>query len=163
MTAVDLDRNEWEEPVEQTLEERVAVLEALVVELRAALAAKVAAEAPPELHFRTLPAFVEHFCSWYRREVWTGYERVWCPDYWRHEEASIRLELMWRGLEKARQDPVEVSSWLRDNADVHMAVLLSPGGPFAKCSAEQHADIPLGPLPVSSPPDGWWTEADSGL
>lgn len=120
---------------------------------------------PPALHFPTLPAFVEHFASWYRREVFDGFERVWCPDWWRHPEAVVRLDAMWRALEALRQDEATgISVWLRDHVDVHMAQLLSSSGPFRGCSARDgHTADPLRELPTTPPPPGWWTEADSGL
>lgn len=118
----------------------------------------------PTLHFPTLPAFVEHFATWYRREVFQGHERAWCPQWWRHPEAVVRLEAMWRALEALRQDEATgISLWLRDHADVHMGQLMAPGGPFTRCTAGGHATDPLDPLPVDPAPDGWWTEADSGL
>jgi hypothetical protein len=97
--------------------------------------------------------------------VFDSFALVWCPDWWRHPEAVVRLEAMWRSLESLRQDSATgISVWLRDHADVHMAALLSPAGPFRGCSAKEgHCKEPLRPLPVSDPPADWWTAADSGL
>lgn len=122
-------------------------------------------EPTPALHFPTLPDFVEHLATWYRREVWNSMERTWCPEWWRHPEAVVRLEVMWRSLESLRTDSATgVSVWLRDHADVHMGQLLNPAGPFRGCTAtEGHSADPLGPLPLVAPPPDWWTEADSGL
>lgn len=120
----------------------------------------------PALHFPTLPAFVSHLATWYRREVFDSRERVWCPDWWRHPEAVVRLEAMWRTLEPARivEHGDGISAWLRDHADVHMAQLMHPAGPFRGCTARGgHSSDPLPPLPVNDPPEDWWTRADSGL
>lgn len=122
-------------------------------------------DAPPPLRFATLPAFVAHFATWYRREVFDSYERTWCPQWWRHPEAVVRLEATWRAFEALRGDPATgISVWLRDHADVHMAQLLVPSGPFRGCTARDgHGTDPLPPLPLTDPPAGWWIEADSGL
>lgn len=123
------------------------------------------AEEPPALLFPTLPAFVAHLATWYRREVFDSYERTWCPCWWRHPEAVVRLEAIWRAFEALRTDPgTGISVWLRDHADVHMAQLLAPTGPFRGCTARDgHSPDPLPPLPLVDPPDDWWTAADSGL
>ena len=146
--SVDLDADEWAEAEPGDTEEPPAP-----------------ASEPPALHFATLPAFVAHFAAWYRREVFDSHERVWCPQWWRHPEAVVRLEAMWRSFEALRQDPATgISVWLRDHADVHMAQLMSPAGAFRGCHARDgHTNDPLLALPVVDPPEGWWTEADSGL
>jgi hypothetical protein len=120
---------------------------------------------PAALHFPTLPAFVAHFVTWYRREVFDSHELTWCPQWWRHPEAVVRLEATWRSFEALRQDPATgISVWLRDHADVHMAQLMSPAGPFRGCHARDgHTSDPLPALPVVDPPAEWWTEADSSL
>lgn len=148
MTAAALDRDEWAEAEED-----------------GAGPAATGGAAEPTLNFPTLPDFVRHLGTWYRREVFDSYELTWCPDWWRHPEAVVRLEAMWRSLESLRQDGATgISVWLRDHADVHMAQLLSPAGPFRGCTAKDgHAKEPLAPLPVTDPPAGWWARADSGL
>src|SRR4051812_44640385 len=91
---------------------------------------------PPALHFPTLQAFVAHIAYWYRREVFDSYDLVWCKEWWRHPEAVIRFEAMWRTLEPARvaEGGDGISAWLRDHADPHMAQLMNPAGPFRGCT-----------------------------
>lgn len=101
----------------------------------------VPAEAPP-LQFATLPAFVAYLGDLYRREVFDSSERVWCPKWWEHPEAIARLEVMWRALEALRQHPATgISAWSRDHADVHMARLMQPHGPFRGCTATRGHSI----------------------
>jgi hypothetical protein len=120
-------------------------------------------EAPP-LQFPTLPAFVAYLADLYRREVFDSSERAWCPKWWEHPEAIARLEAMWRALEALRQDPATgISVWFRDHADVHMAQLMQPHGPFRGCTATRgHSIEPLKPLPLDDPPADWWPEEHSG-
>ena len=127
-----------------------------------------AADRPPEepaLRFATLPEFVAHLCFIYRREVADTNSRAWCPSWWLHPEAVIRMEAMWRTLEALRLDPsMGISTWLIHHVDPHMDRLLDPAGPFRGCSVRRgHSPDPLGPLPTVPPPDGWWEAADSGL
>lgn len=128
-------------------------------------AAPVVGEVPPELHFATLPAFVVHLASWYRREVFDSFELAWCPEWWRHPEAVVRLDAVWRAFESLRTDPATgISVWLRDHVDVHLPQLMNPKGPFRGCTAKDgHSRWPLAALPTVDPPAEWWTEADSGL
>lgn len=144
---MSLDVDEW---ADETVDDQAPVVE----------------EPEPTLHFATLPAFVAHLATWYRRDVFDTKERIWCPEWWRHPEAVVRLEAMWRALESLRGDGATgISAWLRDHADVHMAQLMLPFGTFRGCTARDghRLDDVLPELPVVEPPGGWWTEADSGL
>jgi hypothetical protein len=131
---------------------------------RADQAAVLAEPEAPPLQFPTLPAFVAYLADLYRREVFDSSERVWCPKWWEHPEAIARLEAMWRALEALRQDPATgISVWFRDHADVHMAQLMQPHGPFRGCTATRgHSIEPLKPLPLGDPPADWWPEEHSG-
>jgi hypothetical protein len=110
--------------------------------------------AEPALYYPTLMAFVtEYLTPLYRRSV-TGQGMTWCAQWWKHAEAIMRLEALWRSWEYLRQDPhTGISVWLRDHADHHMAVLLSADGPFKGCKPDKHGDR-LQKLPTDEPPDG---------
>lgn len=61
----------------------------------------------------------------------------WCAKWWLHAEAVSRIEAIWRAWEVLRLEALGPSVWWRDHADYHLAVLTSPGGPFAGCNAEK--------------------------
>lgn len=110
----------------------------------------------PELYFGSTDQFVREFvCPVFRRNVGeTGRaEYRWSARWWESAEAVIRLEAMWRSWEQARLDPATgISTWLRDHADYHLSILMSPTGPFAHSTdtASSVAD----PLPYTTPPSG---------
>jgi hypothetical protein len=121
--------------------------------------------APPPLRFATPQEFVAWFAGVYRRDVVDVPDLRWCPDWWRHAEASILLVDLWRTYEAARHEKVGgMSVWFRDHANPHMRTLLDPLGPFRKCSVDNghHHSGELEPLPVTMPDEGWWTDDDSG-
>lgn len=90
----------------------------------------------------------------YRRSL-SGSATAWCSQWWRHGEAIVRLEAVWRAWEHLRADPhLGVSVWLLNHADPHMAVLLSAEGPFKGCKPEQHHPERLARLPHVDPADG---------
>lgn len=110
----------------------------------------------PELFFATLDQFVQdQLVQLYRRSL-EGRSRIWCPQWWRHAEAIARLEGLWRSWEHLRLDPaLGMSTWLRDHADPHMAVLTDPDGPLKGCSSDKgHSARPLPPFPTDPPPAG---------
>lgn len=81
----------------------------------------------------------------------------WCAQWWRHPEAVLRLEALWRSWEACRTDPMlGISGWLRDHLDPQLAVLAAPAGPFAECDPSRHFDPAEPALPLQSAPDGWW-------
>lgn len=85
----------------------------------------------------------------YRRPI-NARTTFWAADWWRHPEAVLRLDAMWRSWEQARLDPATgMATWLRDTADYHMAILMSPQGPFG---TSQDTCDPGDPLPYLSPP-----------
>ena len=98
----------------------------------------------------------------YRRAV-SGTGTTWCPQWWRHPEAVVRLEALWRAWEYLRKDPTTgMSVWLRDHCDPHMMQLLSADGPFKGCKPKQHSGHPTEPLPGDRSPDDWWAQTDEG-
>lgn len=57
----------------------------------------------------------------------------WSSRWWESPEALMRLDAIWRAYESLRNDPATgISVWLRDHFDVHISVLMSETGPFAK-------------------------------
>ena len=107
----------------------------------------------PELYFDNLDEFVrEIIVPVFRRRVGDRSQFHWAADWWRHPEAVLRLDALWRSWEHLRLDPaLGMSVWLRDHADYHLAVLLSDYGPFAKShDTSDHG----APLPYEPPPAG---------
>lgn len=107
----------------------------------------------PELYYPTLDRWVADLLAPTYRRLIDGRNRCWCPQWWRHPEAIARLEAIWRSWEHLRLDPATgISVWFRDHADVQMAVLLSPDGPFKYCTADKGHSSRLEPLPLDDPP-----------
>ncbi len=72
--------------------------------------------------------------------------------WWESAEAVITLEALWRAWEHLRLDPaLGMSVWLRDHLHPHLAVLMSPPGPFGTTSGSAGA---ASPLPYEAPPAG---------
>jgi hypothetical protein len=108
----------------------------------------------PELIFTTLVEFVEEYVSNIMRLPDDGAPLAWCPSWWAHPEAVVRLSTMWRSMEYLAGDPaLGMSVWWRDHVDPHMRMLRDPlTGPFAACQrARTHVDQPT--LPTDVPPD----------
>jgi hypothetical protein len=83
-----------------------------------------------------------------------GGHLTWCPEWYRHAEATMRLTAMWDEWERAVEEGT-MSNWWLCHCDPHMAVLMSrDNGPFMACTEKEHR--PLGPLPVAArnPPLG---------
>ncbi|MET3976572.1 hypothetical protein ABIE39_002880 [Cellulosimicrobium sp. 4261] len=81
----------------------------------------------------------EYLRNVYRRHIaGRGEHRVWAAEWWKYDEAVIRLEALWRAWEHLHQDPATgMSVWWRDHADHHMAILLDPqNGPFGPVDGE---------------------------
>jgi Domain of unknown function (DUF4913) len=117
---------------------------------------------PRGLYYLTLEEWVgEWLFPVYRRSV-LGHDRVWCPQWWRHAEAVMRLESLWRAWEHLRQDAATgLSVWFRDHADHHMTILLDADGPFKGCDG-RHCDRPLDQLPHDTPPAGMFEPDEPG-
>lgn len=117
---------------------------------------------PPPLFFGSVDEFVRDFVRLvFRRDVGeTGRaEHRWSARWWESAEAVIRLEAMWRAWEQARNDPTTgISTWLRDHADHHMAILMNPAGPFAHSRDTASNNEPL---PYEAPPAGLFLDVRS--
>ncbi|WP_229684024.1 DUF4913 domain-containing protein [Nocardia camponoti] len=62
----------------------------------------------------------------------------WCPEWWRHPSAVVRVDALWQVWEECeRPGGPAVSDWLLRHADPHMAALTSVNGPFRQCSVER--------------------------
>lgn len=112
---------------------------------------------PPPLYYGSVDEFVrEMIVPVFRRKIGDRSDFRWDADWWRHPEALIRLEALWRAWEHLRLDPATgMSVWLRDHLDHHLPILLSQEGPFGKAKdTSEHGD----PLPYNPPPEGLFTD-----
>ncbi|MFF1380672.1 DUF4913 domain-containing protein [Streptomyces sp. NPDC058308] len=79
---------------------------------------------------------------------------VWCPCWWAHAEAIARLTALWRAFEYlSRDSALGMTNWWLHHADPHLAVLLSPYGPFHACGTSLGHQAPS-PLPTEPAPPG---------
>ncbi|AYF75297.1 DUF4913 domain-containing protein [Nocardia yunnanensis] len=93
------------------------------------------APAPPKPAFTNLVDFVQNRLVIIYRRVPDSSTRRWCPEWWRHDEAVLRLFALWRAYEALRRDDngLGLSNWWLQHADPHMRVLMSVDGPFELC------------------------------
>lgn len=113
-------------------------------------------EEPAQLKYANLVDFVEqHLLPLYRRDV-----RTWCPQWWKHAEAAVRLDALWMSWEQLRREAGTGSStWLRDHLDHHMTVLTSDDGPLKGCTPDSgHTDRVIPVLPTNLAPREWGAE-----
>lgn len=137
-------------------------LDAADAELRLARATP-AAPAPdePTLFYGSTDEFVRKYLRYVYSRPIDGATRVWAAEWWRYDEAVIRLESLWRSWEHLRLDAATgMSVWFRDHADHHMAVLLSSAGPFASAEIfkDENTSDAGQPLPYVAPPDGMFLD-----
>jgi hypothetical protein len=94
----------------------------------------------PELVYSSaVEFFVELLAQSYVREVNEGAAFAWCPEWYKHPEALIRMEAIWRAWEHLRLEPaLGISTWWLNHADPHMRVLMDKEGPFKKCAYDGH-------------------------
>ena len=116
----------------------------------------------PELFFGSVDEFVREKLRYvYVRRVGPSGPHRWAAEWWKYPEAISRLDALWRAWEALRLEPTfGMSVWWRDHADHHMAVLLSPEGPFA--DARDRSE-PGEPLPYKTPPDGMFVDVRLNL
>jgi hypothetical protein len=78
---------------------------------------------------------------------------AWCPRWWEHPNAVLRLTALWRAWETLRLEPAGMSAWWVGHYDAHMRALLDADrGPFYRCTkAHQSAEA----LPTVAPPADW--------
>jgi len=114
----------------------------------------------PEPAFPTVETWVaEWFAPTFARRP--GGTIRWCPVWWEHAEAIVRLTMLWRTWEVLRLDPaVGMGTWFRDHLDPQMHILLGPDGPFSACEVEgDRAHNPPPELPVQPAPAGYWGQS----
>ena len=94
----------------------------------------------PELVYSSaVEFFAELLAQSYVREVNEGATFAWCPEWYKHPEALIRMEAIWRAWEHLRLEPaLGVSTWWLNHADPHMRILMDKEGPFKKCAYDGH-------------------------
>lgn len=108
-----------------------------------------------ELYFGSVDDFVRNFLIHaYKRPI-NGHSRLWARQWWKYDEAVMRLEALWRAWEHLRLDPsLGMSTWWRDHADPHMRELMDPDGPFAELVGDRdNSSSPGQPLPYEAPPE----------
>ena len=116
-------------------------------------------EPPPPLYYGSVDEFVrEYLRHVYKRRI-DGRHRCWAAEWWRYDEAVIRLEALWRSWEHLRQDAATgMSVWWRDHADHHMPALFDPEGPFAGVEGDENTCKRGEPLPYTAPPAGMFPD-----
>ncbi|MFA3899746.1 DUF4913 domain-containing protein [Rhodococcus sp. 5A-K4] len=89
--------------------------------------------------------------------------RVFCPEWWRHDEVVRRLRdlwLAWEGAEASENLGAPSAWWIHD-ADPMLRVLLDPdGGPMYLCSRDKHVTTPPLRRTLTLPPAGWFDGLD---
>ncbi|NUU21319.1 MAG: DUF4913 domain-containing protein [Streptomycetaceae bacterium] len=119
------------------------------------------AETPePRRVFASLDAFVSEYLTRVFQIDPSRNVHAWCPDWWRHPEAVVRLSAMWEAFEYARgrDSSSGVSQWHLDSAPLHLSALRDPKrGPFSRCSpVDGHVDAVV-PMKAAAAPGGFWT------
>lgn len=98
-------------------------------------------DATPPLYYATVAQFVEEFLVemlWFDTST---HARIWCPQWWRHPAAIVRLDALHSAFENLRLDPaLGMSNWLLLHAEPHMSMLTDPNGPFKGCSVTKGHD-----------------------
>ncbi|WP_446222995.1 DUF4913 domain-containing protein [Nocardia sp. IBHARD005] len=106
----------------------------------------------------------EYLSEIYQRQVTDISDTVWCPEWWRHPEAAVRLAALWQAWEHYRmQGGPGISVWFLDHADPHMTKLFDPRGPFKYCSVRNGHKEMLKSLPLEKPDANQWTAPKDGL
>lgn len=111
----------------------------------------VADTAPPQTAYTDAVDFFERYLRHvFRRRVGIRGQNRWSARWWEIPEVLLRVDSLWRSWESLSTDPdMGMSVWLRDHADYHMGVLLSPDGPMATAedSNGQNEPLPHEPVP----------------
>lgn len=113
------------------------------------------------LYYGSVDEFVrEYLIHHYKRPI-NGRNRCWAAEWWKYEEAIVRLEALWRAWEHLRMDPATgLSIWWRDHADHHMPALMDPDGVFTGVEDTCRRGEPL---PYAPPPEGLFPETRAPL
>ncbi|QIS24777.1 DUF4913 domain-containing protein [Nocardia terpenica] len=93
----------------------------------------------------------------FARDVADSSVHKWCPEWWKHPEAWVRLEAVWRAFERMTRDGgTGVGLWLIQHADPQMAKLFDPEGTFKYCDGvrgHEYSGTAIPPLPHRDPPE----------
>ena len=74
----------------------------------------------------------------YRRSL-DGSAVTFCREWWRHPEAYLRLDALWKSWEFMRRKPgTGIAVWMRDYCDYHMGALMREQGTFKGCTIDAH-------------------------
>lgn len=115
------------------------------------------------LRYKSLTEFVtEQIASMYVRDAWEASSVRWCPRWFEHAEAVGRFYALWRAFEALRQDPgTGASAYWVMHLDPQMREVLSPDGPFSRCSVSRgHHPYMTQAMPVEAPPAGMFPVYD---
>jgi Domain of unknown function (DUF4913) len=113
---------------------------------------------------QTIPPLCADVQTWVEHVYVTTFIRTtnatqrWCPSWWAHAEAIVRLTALWQTWETARasDDSAGIADWLRTHLDALNPALLAPDGPFSSCTNDRHNE--QAPMPVTAPPPNYWTD-----
>ncbi|MGW3623721.1 DUF4913 domain-containing protein [Streptomyces sp. NPDC000880] len=109
--------------------------------------------------FGTLEEFVKDYLAPLLGDRDTTHAAAWCPAWFRHPEALVRLNAVWRAFEYLKPDAaLGLSNWWLHHADPHLSALMDPvTGPFVRCRSGHMAG--LRSLPCDEAPPGLWDSA----
>jgi hypothetical protein len=95
-------------------------------------------KSPPPM-FNSLEEWVHGWLlPLYRRSL-DGPAVTFCREWWRHPEAYLRLDALWKSWEFMRRKPgTGMAVWMRDYCDYHMGALMREQGTFKGCTIESH-------------------------
>ncbi|MEW6881440.1 DUF4913 domain-containing protein [Trueperella pyogenes] len=111
----------------------------------------------PELFYPNVYDWVEEYLVYFYKRPVVPSRIAWCPQWWKHIEAVVRLEALWRAWEAMRkQDPMTgLAKWMIELCDPTMDRLLDPDGTFKGCTDKHHKTRPSSDLhlPFDKAPD----------
>lgn len=95
-------------------------------------------------YYPNLLAFVDReLMPYFDREVHHNYRNyIWCPKWWLHTEAIMRLNLLWdawEGANLSKKADAKIA-WLINYAHPIVEKLLAPSGPFRSCAGDKGHD-----------------------
>lgn len=128
--------------------------------------APLAAAAERQLAFPNVAQWVQHLLLPQYARPTTSAEFRWCPYWWEHAEAMVRLEAGWRAWEHLRHEGATGPAvWWRDFGDPMMREVTSPMGPFFNCSysgagSPRNRDEVPSTWMMADPPPGLFDEPD---
>lgn len=118
------------------------------------------------------PLAFPNVADWVQNSLLPQYARPtssdlrWCPYWWEHAEAMVRLEAGWRAWEYLRwEGATGPAVWWRDYGDPMMRELTAKTGPFHLCSysgKDSTRNVHQVPEPwvMADPPAGLFDEPD---